>query len=280
MRRGVYVTRVHFEPTSRRHPLDCLALLSELQRPNAVVSHASAARLWGVPVRRDLLRPWRLTDPTAWRRGRDFLMTQAPLRAEDVVIRRSLRLTSPARTLVDCARVGPGGRRRRPGRRAVQRPRHTAAAAGDGGQRPSLARRSPGRPRGGHGRRAGDVLGPLAGPVTPAGPVGREAPRGRMALPRHPGRSGGRGRPRSARGLGAGAAARTRCRTRPGAATGRGSRSQGSERGATRGGVDTTARRAGYPEVACVCARYRAWQCGYARTRSAHRPAGADGAHR
>lgn len=104
VRRGVYSTREHLNATDSRHAVDCLALLLELGRPGAVISHASAARLWGIPVRRHHATPLRLTDPTGWRRGRDFRMAQAPLRPGEVVERGPLAFTSAPRTLIDCAR--------------------------------------------------------------------------------------------------------------------------------------------------------------------------------
>ena len=107
LRRGVYLTAEALpsaEDRGRRHQVESLAVLLELDRPSAVLSHASAARLWGLPVRRGLLGPVRLTDPTLSRQGRGYRITQAPLRRGEVVQRGPLRLTSAARTLLDCAR--------------------------------------------------------------------------------------------------------------------------------------------------------------------------------
>lgn len=106
MRRGVYLPGAQPEALlpRARHRLDCLAVLLELGRPDAVVSHASAARLHGLPVRRDLDRTVRLTAPDAWRHGRGFRLNRAPLTADDLLDASPLRLTSAARTLVDCAR--------------------------------------------------------------------------------------------------------------------------------------------------------------------------------
>lgn len=107
LRRGVYVpaeahTRAREQGTG--HQLECLAVLLELGRPTAVLSHGSAARLWGLTVRRDLDPTIRLTDPHRWRRGQGYLMTQASLDAGDIAVRGPLRVTNVARTLVDCAR--------------------------------------------------------------------------------------------------------------------------------------------------------------------------------
>jgi hypothetical protein len=107
VRRGVYTTPqvlVGASTRSARHRLDCLAVLLDLARPATAVSHASAARLHGLPVRRDLATTVRLTDADCWRRGRGFLMKQAPLGPGEVLRSGPLRLTSTARTLVDCAR--------------------------------------------------------------------------------------------------------------------------------------------------------------------------------
>ncbi len=107
LRRGVYVpadTLATVEQGGRRHEVDCLAVVLELTRRTAGVSHESAARLWGFPARRQFAGLVRLTDPTLSRRGRGYTVTQAPLRSGEVVQRGALSLTSAARTLLDCAR--------------------------------------------------------------------------------------------------------------------------------------------------------------------------------
>jgi predicted transcriptional regulator of viral defense system len=109
LRRGVYVTAqtlATIEQEGRRHQVECLAVLLELSRGTAVISHESAARLWGFTVRRALLGPVRLTDPTLSRRARGYTVTQAPLRSDEVIRRGPLRLTAAARTLLDCAASG------------------------------------------------------------------------------------------------------------------------------------------------------------------------------
>jgi hypothetical protein len=110
LRRGVYVTAEDLAATEgpgRRHQLECLAVLLELSRPTAVLSHESAARLLGFPVRTRLVGDVRLTDPTLSRRGRGYRVTQAPLRAGEVVRSGPFLLTAAARTLLDCARQWP-----------------------------------------------------------------------------------------------------------------------------------------------------------------------------
>jgi predicted transcriptional regulator of viral defense system len=110
LRRGVYVTAddlLRAEDDGRRHQLECLAVLLALDRPMTAISHLSAARLWGLPVRRRQDSEVRLTDPAHGRRGRGFRMTRAPLELDEVRTRGAVRLTTPARTLIDCAREDP-----------------------------------------------------------------------------------------------------------------------------------------------------------------------------
>jgi hypothetical protein len=110
LRRGVYVTAevlADADRRERRHRLECLAVLLGIDRPTAALSHGSAARLWGLTVRRDLARTVRLTDPHRWRRGPDYVMAQASLADGEVITRGPLRLTTVPRTLVDCAREWP-----------------------------------------------------------------------------------------------------------------------------------------------------------------------------
>ena len=107
LRRGVYMGADELGRVTgarRRHLVDCMAVLLELGRPDAAVSSVSAARIWGWPLRRELDRTVRLTHPTAGRRGRGFRMTQASLTATDVTTSGPVRITTAARTLVDCAR--------------------------------------------------------------------------------------------------------------------------------------------------------------------------------
>lgn len=107
LRRGVYVPAERLaQATARgqRHRIDALGVLLSLNRPSATLSHGTAARLWGLPVRRDLPRTTRVTDPARWRQGRDFRVVGAPLPRGDVVVDGPLRLTSVARTLIDCGR--------------------------------------------------------------------------------------------------------------------------------------------------------------------------------
>ena len=110
VRRGVLISASDLaagEQQGRRHDLDCLAVLMSLGRTTAFVSHSSAARLWRLPVPRSLDPTIRLTDTEQWRRGRDWRMVCAPLAPSERWRSGPVRLTSAARTLVDCAREWP-----------------------------------------------------------------------------------------------------------------------------------------------------------------------------
>jgi len=110
LRRGVYVTAADLaaaEASNGRHRVECAAVLRDLGRPRAAISHTSATRLWGLPVPRGTDRVVRLTDPDHYRRGQGFRMARAPLRDADVVTAGSIRLTRIGRTVVDYAREAP-----------------------------------------------------------------------------------------------------------------------------------------------------------------------------
>lgn len=108
LRRGIYTTAENLAQSTsprRRHLIDCLAVLLELDRPTATVSSMSAARAWGLPLRRSADPTVQLTHPTAWRHGRGFHMTRAPLHATEIIRMGPLPVTTMPRTLVDCARA-------------------------------------------------------------------------------------------------------------------------------------------------------------------------------
>ncbi|MGY1752834.1 type IV toxin-antitoxin system AbiEi family antitoxin domain-containing protein [Blastococcus sp. SYSU D01042] len=111
VRRGVYALTGELavaRAAGRAHAVDCTAVVLDLGRPALAVSHSSALRLVGLPARRALLPDTvRLTDPELYRRGKGFTVNRAPLALGDVEMRGPLRLTTPARTLVDCARQWP-----------------------------------------------------------------------------------------------------------------------------------------------------------------------------
>jgi hypothetical protein len=85
------------------HLLDCVAVLLALG-DMPVLSHESAARLHRLELPATASRIVRLSHEIQWREGRGYRVARAALPAED--LGRFLRFgaTSPARTLVDCAR--------------------------------------------------------------------------------------------------------------------------------------------------------------------------------
>jgi len=108
LRRGIYVARTVLEEAGRRggaerHRLDCAAVLLSLGgRP--AVSHGSAARLHSLVLPRGTSDDVTLTDEGQWRRGRGYSVMCAGLPAHRVRVDGPFRVTTPARTLVDCAR--------------------------------------------------------------------------------------------------------------------------------------------------------------------------------
>jgi hypothetical protein len=110
LRRGTYITAEDLATAASRgdrHIVDALAVLAVLGRPSALLSHSSAARAWGWPLRRDLDGTVRLTDEQSWRKGDGFLLTKAPLPPAHRTARGPVPVTSAARTLIDCAREWP-----------------------------------------------------------------------------------------------------------------------------------------------------------------------------
>ncbi|SDE40277.1 Transcriptional regulator, AbiEi antitoxin, Type IV TA system [Blastococcus fimeti] len=107
LRRGIYTTPTvlaQAQEEGRRHELDCLAVLIDLDRPDATVSHGSAVHLHGLPARIPAEGLVRLTDPWHNRSGRGFRMTRSPLDPAEVGARGRLRVTTAQRALVDHAR--------------------------------------------------------------------------------------------------------------------------------------------------------------------------------
>ncbi|MGY1697205.1 hypothetical protein ACI780_20080 [Geodermatophilus sp. SYSU D00814] len=107
LRRGVYVPTARWLATAEdpraRHLLVCAAALAVLD-PGPVLSHASAARFHGLVLPREVDDDVRLTHADEWRCGRGYRIAAAALPAEDVVDDGAFRVTTAARTLVDCAR--------------------------------------------------------------------------------------------------------------------------------------------------------------------------------
>ncbi len=110
LRRGIYTTPAvvdrAVEQGGRSH-LDCLAVLVDLARPAAAVSHGTAVHLHGLPTRTPAPGIVRLTDPMHNRRGKGFHMTRSPLEAHEVEARGLLRVTRAPRSLVDHSREVP-----------------------------------------------------------------------------------------------------------------------------------------------------------------------------
>ena len=110
LRRGIYVATADLAPAAdpfRPFWLEALALQEHLHRRSAVFSHATAARMLGLQVSSAAGDELRLTDPAGWRRGRGFRITDAALHPSETTTHGPLRLTTAARTLVDCARDWP-----------------------------------------------------------------------------------------------------------------------------------------------------------------------------
>lgn len=110
LRRGIYIAAgdlTRADSNGHRHQLEYLAVLLAVDRPMAAISHRSAARLWGFPLRQQPGDVVTLTDPAHGRDGRGFHITRAPLEPREVTGRGPFRLTTAARTLVDLARDEP-----------------------------------------------------------------------------------------------------------------------------------------------------------------------------
>src|SRR6476660_6950460 len=90
LRRGIYIAAEDLERAEnrgQRHQLDCLAVLLAVDRPLAAISHRSAARLWGFPLRRQADDVVFVTDPAHGLAGRGFHITRAPLDPREVIRR-------------------------------------------------------------------------------------------------------------------------------------------------------------------------------------------------
>lgn len=110
LRRGIYIASQDLQRAQRdprlRHIVDCIAVVLRLDA-GPVVSHASAARLHRLLVPANVDGMVRLTDPSQWRRGRDYEVARASLSRHEVVKSPAFLATGVARTLVDCAREWP-----------------------------------------------------------------------------------------------------------------------------------------------------------------------------
>jgi predicted transcriptional regulator of viral defense system len=105
LRKGVYTStdRLAAADTRERHLMDCVAVLLSLGA-GPVLSHASAARLYGLVVPRRLSSEVRVTAVDQWRRGRGYRVAHAGMTADEMEHWLEFDATSVPRTLVDCAR--------------------------------------------------------------------------------------------------------------------------------------------------------------------------------
>jgi hypothetical protein len=109
VRRGAYVAGAVPEDIVARHVLLVRAALAQLS-PDAVVSHVSAAAVFGLPVwglPLDRVHITRDRPRTGARRGSRVHTHSTPLGADEVVLRDGVPVTSPARTVLDVARAVP-----------------------------------------------------------------------------------------------------------------------------------------------------------------------------
>jgi hypothetical protein len=107
LRRGVYMRAQEFissrDDDRLRHLVDCIAVLVSLRR-GPVISHGSAARVHRLVLPREVAPEVRLTDERQWRQGRGYRVARAALPPADLQSLLGFGVTTPARTLIDCAR--------------------------------------------------------------------------------------------------------------------------------------------------------------------------------
>lgn len=109
LRRGAYLTGAPPDEAAARHLLLVHAAVAALG-PGAVVSHASAAvvhglPVWGLPL--DVVQVTRARRRSGGRRGARVHVHSAPLDPDEIVVVGGIAVTSVARTLVDLARQAP-----------------------------------------------------------------------------------------------------------------------------------------------------------------------------
>ncbi|MBB3085174.1 type IV toxin-antitoxin system AbiEi family antitoxin domain-containing protein [Geodermatophilus sabuli] len=107
LRRGVYVDAGRWatvrDDVRSRHLVESVAVVLSLGS-GPVLSHSSAARVHRMLVPAAAGEDVRLTDEAQWREGRGYRVARASLPADDVLRLAAFSVTTPARTLVDCAR--------------------------------------------------------------------------------------------------------------------------------------------------------------------------------
>lgn len=109
LRPGAYLTGSPPDDAAARHLLLVHAAVAALG-PGAVVSHASAAivhglPVWGLPL--DVVHVTRARRRSGGRRGSRVHVHSAPLEPDEIVVVGGIVVTSVARTLVDLARQVP-----------------------------------------------------------------------------------------------------------------------------------------------------------------------------
>lgn len=114
IRRGAYLLP---DDERLRRPVELHGLLVRAAvgalAPTAVVSHVSAAVVHGLPVWLVPLGRVHVTraEPAGGRVGRSVHRHVAPLTDDEIAIVDEVRVTAPARTVVDVARTVPSSRR-------------------------------------------------------------------------------------------------------------------------------------------------------------------------
>ena len=110
LRRGVFTTtQRHLALNSGQRYLDRIRAVVETRKNDPILSHQSAAALWGIP----LANPWPnavhlLALPTSHARSKNgVLVHRTEFGWDDIVELDGVLVTSPARTLLDLARALP-----------------------------------------------------------------------------------------------------------------------------------------------------------------------------
>ncbi|GHE08615.1 type IV toxin-antitoxin system AbiEi family antitoxin domain-containing protein [Klenkia taihuensis] len=107
LRRGAFIESTALagaDAAGERHLVEATAVVHSVDRPGAVLSGYSAAKVWGLPTPRRLRGTVTLTDPEQHRRGHGYVITHGPLPPGSTTVHRGLPVTTLARTVVDCAR--------------------------------------------------------------------------------------------------------------------------------------------------------------------------------
>lgn len=110
IRRGSYLPPAELDPLDdvQRHRLLINSTIPGLRLPG-VLSHCSAAVLWGIPLWGTPLHLVHITRPSPANSGRSgsLLCHSASLQEKEVMTLDGVQITSPARTVTDLARILP-----------------------------------------------------------------------------------------------------------------------------------------------------------------------------